>query len=669
MGFIKAMYRDQLMNSSFMGLLVVTLFFLVSCNDATPIIDESVSIPSNEPVEAFTPQPIDNFNLLDHTGKSHELFYYSDAKAIVIMIHGNGCPIVRNSVNDYMDLSKKYRGKKVRFFMLNSNLQDDRNSIAAEAAAWNVTLPILVDDTQIVGRELTLSRTAEVLIIDPRKRQIVYRGPLHDRVTYENQIDKASIHYTQNALDAVLAKKPVPVANEHVKGCLINFPKFADISYQKDIAPIFLEHCVDCHQNGGIAPWAMDSHAMVQGFSAMIKEVLLTRRMPPYDADPLIGHWQDSPTLSYEKTFKLLSWIDKGAIKGDGGDPLTENKRRRSDWPLGEPDLIIDIPAFKVPATGTIEYRYAEALNTYGEDVWLSAATIKPGDANALHHLNVAISDTDNNISDAIADGYLLVWSPGTNLGQMPEGAGVFLPKDSKFLFEMHYTSYGKESVDESQLGIYFSKEQPKKIMRFGETAGVLLEIPPFRRLYNANSYMLFDKNATIYMLAPHAHYRGKSFKYTYRYPNGDEELALSVPTYDFNWQRGYSYVIPKKVPAGTMIIVTAEYDNSKFNKANPDPSATVRWGSQSKDEMLTGAFIFSWDDESSQNKTHDGEKWVINKKVGYLDVNMDGKIVGAELPADRRQYFDGFVDQVDINGDGAVTYEEWQAKPEVPFN
>ena len=123
MGFIKAMYRDQLMNSSFMGLLVVTLFFLVSCNDATPIIDESVSIPSNEPVEAFTPQPIDNFNLLDHTGKSHELFYYSDAKAIVIMIHGNGCPIVRNSVNDYMDLSKKYRGKKVRFFMLNSNLQ------------------------------------------------------------------------------------------------------------------------------------------------------------------------------------------------------------------------------------------------------------------------------------------------------------------------------------------------------------------------------------------------------------------------------------------------------------------------------------------------------------------------------------------------------------------
>ena len=113
---------------------------------------------------------------------------------------------------------------------------------------------------------------------------------------------------------------------------------------------------------------------------------------------------------------------------------------------------------------------------------------------------------------------------------------------------------------------------------------------------------------------------------------------------------------------------MTAEYDNSRFNEANPDPSATVRWGAQSQDEMLTGAFTFSWDDETSEHKTHDGNRWVINKKVGYLDVNMDGKIVASELPADRRKFFDAFAAQVDSNGDGAVTYKEWQAKPEVQF-
>ena len=624
----------------------------------------------SEPNIAFDPQPINNFTLLDHTGKSHELFYYDDAKAIVIMIQGNGCPIVRNSLNDYEALSKKYSSKNIRFFMLNSNLQDDRESIAAEAATWGVSLPILVDDTQIVGRDLGLSRTAEVLIIDPRKREIVYRGPLHDRVSYEAQVDQVSVHYSEIALDALLAKQPIPEATEHVKGCLIHFPELMNVSYQEDVAPILLEHCVHCHQEGGIAPWPMISHAMVQGFAPMIKEVLRTRRMPPYDGDPLIGHWQDNPTLSYDQTFTLLSWIDKGAAKGDGGDPLVNYKPNGSEWKFGEPDLIVDIPAFDIPATGTIEYRYAEIVNTHDEDVWLSAATIMPGDASALHHLNVAVSgvDSESDISDAVADGYLLVWSPGTNLGQMPEGSGVFLPRNSKFLFEMHYTAYGKESVDESKLGLYFSKQAPEKIMRFGETAGVLLEIPPFRRVYNAHSYMLFDRDATVYMLGPHAHYRGKSFKYTYRYPDGREELALSVPSYDFNWQRGYSYVAPKKVPAGTMIIVTAEYDNSRFNEANPDPSATVRWGAQSQDEMLTGAFTFSWDDETSEHKTHDGNRWVINKKVGYLDVNMDGKIVASELPADRRKFFDAFAAQVDSNGDGAVTYKEWQAKPEVQF-
>ncbi|MDG1292775.1 MAG: redoxin family protein, partial [Pseudomonadales bacterium] len=624
----------------------------------------------SEPNIAFDPQPINNFTLLDHTGKSHELFYYDDAKAIVIMIQGNGCPIVRNSLNDYEVLSKKYSSKNIRFFMLNSNLQDDRESIAAEAATWGVSLPILVDDTQIVGRDLGLSRTAEVLIIDPRKREIVYRGPLHDRVSYEAQVDQVSVHYSEIALDALLAKQPIPEATEHVKGCLIHFPELMNVSYQEDVAPILLEHCVHCHQEGGIAPWPMISHAMVQGFAPMIKEVLRTRRMPPYDGDPLIGHWQDNPTLSYDQTFTLLSWIDKGAAKGDGGDPLVNYKPNGSEWKFGEPDLIVDIPAFDIPATGTIEYRYAEIVNTHDEDVWLSAATIMPGDASALHHLNVAVSgvDSESDISDAVADGYLLVWSPGTNLGQMPEGSGVLLPRNSKFLFEMHYTAYGKESVDESKLGLYFSKQAPEKIMRFGETAGVLLEIPPFRRVYNAHSYMLFDRDATVYMLGPHAHYRGKSFKYTYRYPDGREELALSVPSYDFNWQRGYSYVAPKKVPAGTMIIVTAEYDNSRFNEANPDPSATVRWGAQSLDEMLTGAFTFSWDDETSEHKTHDGNRWVINKKVGYLDVNMDGKIVASELPAGRRKLFDAFAAQVDSNGDGAVTYKEWQAKPEVQF-
>lgn len=662
----------------FIGLLVL-LLMLSACSQSGSELDvdkTNLTLPKEDatanaaidPELLFNPERVDNFTLLDQTGKAHELFYYDDSRAIVIMVHGNGCPVVRNSYQDYVALAEKYRLNNVRFFMLNSNLQDDRASIAEELASWNISIPVLDDDNQIVGRELGLSRTAEVLIIDPRKRKIIYRGPLHDRVSYESQVDAPTIHYTERALDAVLAKQPVLAAEEPVKGCLINFPALADVSYQKDVVPILLDNCIVCHQVGGIAPWAMSSHVMVQGFAPMIKEVLRTKRMPPYDADTLTGHWQDNPSLNREEINVLLSWINSGASKDDGKDPLADRVPAAQDWPYGEPDLIVDIPAFNIPATGTIEYRYAEVANTYDKDVWLVAAAIKPGDSLALHHLNAGIGKAKLDISKAISDDYLLVWSPGTNVGQMPNDSGVLLEKGSRFLFEMHYTAYGKASVDKSKLGLYFATKKPAKIMRFGEIANVLMEIPPFRRSYFVSSYTVFDKDATVYMLGPHAHYRGKSFKYVYRYPDGTEELALSVPMFDFNWQRGYSYQEPKKVPAGTKLIVTAEYDNSIFNKANPDPSQKVTWGPQSKDEMLLGAFTFSWDDETSDNKIHDSRNWVINRRVGYLDVNMDGKIIKSELPADRRQYFDQFADQVDANNDGAITYQEWHARPDVEY-
>lgn len=660
------------------AIILLLSLLLLACDSSKPVSPAGAESQMNDGAAAkpeaidaqavFESVPVGNFKLLDHEGKAHELYYYDDARAIVIMIHGNGCPIVRNSLKDYEALAKKYRLKNVRFFYLNANLQDNRDSISEEVSSWGVSLPVLIDDTQIVGRELNLSRTAEILIIEPRRKEIVYRGPLHDRVSYESQTDRAGKDYADTALSAVLAKQAVPMADQPVKGCLINFPEVPMPSYQADIAPMLINHCVSCHQEGGIAPWAMNSHAMIKGFAPMIKEVIRTKRMPPYGAVPHIGEWQDNPLPSKEQVQQLFAWIDAGAPIGEGGDPLAEQSANLDEWAFGEPDLIIDIPAFEIPATGLIDYRYAQVANTHGEDVWLRAATIKPGDPLALHHLNVGVSKEGLSIEKAVSDNYLLVWTPGTNTGQMPEGTGVFLPKNANFLFEMHYTTYGKASVDASKLGLYFAKQKPEKIMRFGEVADALLKIPPNRRSHMARAYNTFDHDATVYIFGPHAHYRGKRFKFYYQYPDGSEELALSVPNYNFNWQRSYSYVEPKKVPAGTRLVVSTEFDNSIFNEANPDPFATVIWGPQSEDEMLLGGFAFSWDDETSDNVIHDSRKWFINRMVGYLDVNLDGKITESELPVDRRPLFQPFAELVDADNDGAVTYKEWLAMPEVEF-
>ena len=152
-------------------------------------------------------------------------------------------------------------------------------------------------------------------------------------------------------------------------GCLINFPEqqaraqHASISYSEDIAPMLEENCVACHRPGGIGPWAMSDYNMVRGFSLMIREVVRTQRMPPWHADPAVGHFSNDRSLSAEQTQTLVHWIEAGAPRGEGPDPLALIDH---DWPtwaaqepsLGEPDYVIDIPAMEIPSTGVVDYQY-----------------------------------------------------------------------------------------------------------------------------------------------------------------------------------------------------------------------------------------------------------------------------------------------------------------------
>ena len=111
---------------------------------------------------------VENFRLFDHTGGSHELYYFDDQKAVVFMVQGNGCPIVRNAAPQFAKLAQQYEGQDVQFFMLNANLQDNRASVAAEASKHGWEMPILVDETQIIGESLDLVRTGEVFVVDPK---------------------------------------------------------------------------------------------------------------------------------------------------------------------------------------------------------------------------------------------------------------------------------------------------------------------------------------------------------------------------------------------------------------------------------------------------------------------------------------------------------------------
>lgn len=169
-------------------------------------------------------QAVDNFRLLDQQGKSHDLYYLSDMKAVVVMVQGNGCPIVRQALPALAEVRAKYRAQGVEFLLLNSNLQDTRDLVAKEASEFKIDFPILLDESQLIGEALGVVRTSEVFVIDPKGWKLAYRGPMDDRLSYERQ-RPANNHYLTDALDAVLAGKPVKMPHADGVGCLVNFPE------------------------------------------------------------------------------------------------------------------------------------------------------------------------------------------------------------------------------------------------------------------------------------------------------------------------------------------------------------------------------------------------------------------------------------------------------------
>jgi hypothetical protein len=610
-----------------------------------------------------SPSKVDNFVLLDHRGEAQELYYDKDARAIVLIVQGNGCQIIRSLTPDFKSLQEDYARKGVRMMMINANLQDDRASIAKEAQEWDLDMPILQDTAQIIGRSLELTRTGEVLIIDPRSRELVYRGALNDRVDYERQKKNASATYVRDVLDNIIKGRPVAYSEVNGPGCLINFPESdgSQISYADEIVPILQENCTGCHSEGGIAPWAMTDYRMVQGFAPMIREVLRTKRMPPWHADPEIGKFTGNHGLPDEQLATLVSWLEAGAPRGEGEDPLQIPQPPREMWAQGEPDLIMQLPAFDVPASGEVDYQYPIVQNPLDRGVWVRAGTIVPGEPKAVHHVLVGSLDEKPEGDDEgeVFDNYIMGYAPGNESGLMPEGTGVYVPAGGYFAFQVHYTPYGRASVDQTQIGLYLADQPPRNFLRQHVVVNPDIAITPRDGAHEERAYFEFWDDATIHWLVPHAHYRGKAATFELVYPDGSREVILSVPNYDFNWQRTYEFEQPVKVPAGTRIVHRMIYDNSSNNPGNPDPNRKVPWGLQSWDEMLYGSVSYTWDHERSDAPLHDERTADIAQWIGFMDEDMDGLVQPGELPLKIRLGLLFSFDDLDADDDGGLNLEE----------
>ncbi len=543
--------------------------------------------------------PIPDFALLDHQGHFHQLYYYAkdpETRAIVIFVQGNGCPLVRKRVPELKRLRDAYASKGVVFWMINANSQDERADVVEEATEFGIDMPILLDETQLAARALGITRTGEAIVIEPNSWRVRYRGAIDDRLSYETQKSETEHEYLKEALDSLLAGEPIKTEVTESPGCAVTYAEpAATVSYSETIAPLLKANCVGCHTRGGIGPFPMSNYKKVRGWSDMIREVLVTRRMPPWQADPHVGQFNNDFSLAPAEKKTLVDWIDAGTPRGTGDDPLEGYQPELPEWTLGTPDFVVDIPEQSVAAEGVFDYRYVtvEAPNT--EDVWLRAVETAPGNKRVLHHIiATTIMPGDDPKKDQKA---LTGYAPGMGPDLLPSGTGRLLKAGSKIVFQLHYTASGKAETDRSRLGLFVAKEPPAQELRSNVIIEHKFRIPPGDREFVARKSRRFDKDALLYTMNPHMHLRGKWMRYTARYPDGTEERLLNVPNYRFDWQHDYNLKEPKFLPKGTELIVEAAWDNSPLNLNNPDPGNTVGWGDQTFDEMFYASYRYTYPD------------------------------------------------------------------------
>lgn len=609
-------------------------------------IDEAVPVAAQ----------VDDFRLVDHTGFAQNLRRLVDVKAIVIVSQLNGDAGSRKAGKALEALQASHGD--VAFLMLNSDLRDGRVEIAAEAASQGYTVPVMDDELQLAGEQLGVTYAGEAFVLQPKTLKVLYHGT----------VDGADA-----ALKDIAAGKAVAITEVKGSGASIAFPErgriaeHRKISYSRDVAPVLAAKCVDCHQNGGIGPFAMDSYEVVKGMGPMIREAIRTDTMPPWHPDPLVGKFKHDASLTNEQVKTIVHWIEAGAPRGDGGDPLKAAAGTAPEWPLGKPDLVINAPAYTIPPSGEVQYQYPTAANPLTTGRWVKAASIMPGDRRGVHHILAGYIPGTPRTGPASAGQWEQnygEYAVGGESFRVPEGLGIFLPPGGHMGFQMHYTPYGKEAVDNSKIGFYFypEGEVPEKVMHHTVISDNLIELPPETDKHEEIAYLKFPKDALLYSVFLHTHYRGQAGHLDMVLPDGTKKQLINLPRYDFNWQRTYDFAEPVLVPKGAKLVATYLYDNSVRNAANPNPKEKVIWGDQSWEEMHYTSIYYQWTDETTAKPADATDEMRAGRLLGMMDDNLDEKIQLTEIRGRVSGMLKPRFAQLDVNKDDGVDAEELKA-------
>jgi AhpC/TSA family protein len=537
-------------------------------------------------------------------------------RAFVLVFTNTTCPIVQRYLPKLKQLDDKFSKQGIQFLAVDAGTDDSILEIATQAVEHDMPFPFVKDLDGTCTAACAVDRTATAVLLDADFR-IRYRGRIDNSIHLGGATPGETHSELNDAIEALLSNKEIATTETPVEGCLIttNPPtkQTGNISYSEQIAPIVEKNCTCCHRPGTSAPFSLTSYDEVAANASMIAEVVDQRRMPPWYASPDFGKFTNDRTMPAADRKMLVAWSREGAANDSlapqsatsstRSNSESESAHGRSDiwagkkWLLGEPDIVFEAPmTYDVPAEGYVDYKYTLLPTIFLHDTYIQAAEVQPSNPRVVHHSNLGYMPIGTKESyGRLITGYV----PGVGPMELDHNVASKIPAGSVLGLQIHLTTTGKPEKTKLRVGFRYPRYQVDKELRYLELKNQKFAIPPFAARYPVAAEKTLQDDVTLYGFFSHMHVRGQDATYRAYPPAGDPITLLMIPNYSFDWQTPYHLPYGQvKFPAGTKYECVAHFDNTMFNPYNPDPSATVRDGQQTYQEMMYGYVFYTKDAE-----------------------------------------------------------------------
>ncbi|HEV7278904.1 MAG TPA: redoxin domain-containing protein [Pirellulaceae bacterium] len=578
-------------------------------------------------------RPAIDFALVDLAGNGRDLRLNDRARVRAYVFLSTECPIANSYLPTLNRLHEALDAERVDLFGVLSDRSVTRAQAEQHFQEYQAKFPILFDSSGQLQEALGPTHVPEAFVLDADGK-LVYRGSIDD-VWGEigRRKPQATKSWLADAIAAAVDGKPFAEARTTPVGCLVETwtpaESEAGVTYCRDVAPILRARCVDCHREGQVAPFPLESYEDAAKRAGQIVEVTHDRIMPPWVPSASHGKFVGDRRLTEAELSILKRWADGGRALGDEAD-LPPAPKFAVGWRMGEPDLVLEMPSdFEIPADGPdLMQNFVLPIGGLPEDKLVAAIEFVPGNPKVVHHCLLFLDDSlrarklDAATPEAgysrfggpgfAPSGSLGGWSPGNTPRPLPNGMGRHIRKESDVVMQIHYHPTGKPETDRSRVGIYFVDEpvsealkKPNRLVATIWASDYGLDIPAGESDYRRTTSYVLPRDVTMVGVVPHMHLLGKSMTATAILPSGEELTIIDVEKWDYNWQDEYYFERPFKLPKGTRLEATAAFDNSEQNPSNPtSPPKDVKWGDATDAEMMFCFFLITTEEPATLIQT-----------------------------------------------------------------